>query len=168
MIFVVCATKSEAQAVVEKFGLQKEGSFFTNKNIVVSVSGVGVQNSKKAAVNLLESFDTCGDDLFLNIGICAGDNSYKIGELVRIGTVVYDGVRIEFDQNNAMITSVDAELSSPQDGLFDMEAFGFCEALEGKKNYKIFKIVSDHFAPQQLTKDAVKKMVAHRLGEIFE
>jgi len=148
MIYIICALKCEAQAFVDKYKLNKSKK---NENITVVVSGVGKQNMQDATFHVVTEMQD--DDTILNVGICAADESFEIGELV--------------DASEHKLTCVDIEVS--QSGIYtlvDMESDGFLKATKGVKNSYIFKIVSDHFKPKSITKEFTKSLVFNAIDDI--
>lgn len=164
MLYFVTALKPEAQAIVEKYRLSKSrcGSFvfFESKDIKVIVSGIGVESSKKATDALIEHFNPGDDDVFINIGICGADKKYNIGELIKIGSIIYnDDLHVLDNAVSTVLTCKDNEISDNIHDIVDMESFGFYKACAKMKNRRIYKVVSDHFEPQKVTKDGAKKLI---------
>jgi len=55
--------------------------------------------------------------------------------------------------------------------LVDMESFGFYDAVihsPAIKNFHIFKVISDYFEPQKVTKDTTKSLIFHKIDAINE
>ncbi|MBE0513953.1 hypothetical protein [Sulfurimonas sp.] len=163
MLYIVTALKSESQAFVEKYRLTKTNysgyTVFEGKELRVIVSGVGVESVKKASSFLLENFAVSDDDTFINVGICGANREHNIGTLLAIGSIIYRGKNYKVSTEPHTITCVDEEISQDFYILADMESFGFYEALKEMQNYHIFKVVSDHFEPESVTKDATKKLI---------
>ena len=176
MLYIVTALKPEAQAFVEKYKLQKEtlGKFkvFKNQKMMVIVSGVGVYNAMMATQTLINYFDITDDDIYLNVGICGANNSYKIGEILEISQIIYEQQNYLLNDNDKnTITCLDKEATQATFAIVDMESFGFYDAVihsPAIKNRFMFKMVSDHFEPHRVNKDKTKALVFHALDEIFE
>lgn len=173
MIYIQTALKSEAQAIVEKFKLKKfiinSYTTFKNGNIILIISGIGVQNTKKAISNLTNNFDIKVDDTILNIGICGANEKFEISQLIQISAISYKNKLVKL--NNATkntITCLDYECSENQYDIVDMESFGFYEATKEMKNVKIFKVVSDHFNPQDVSKEKTKLLISSSIEEIIK
>jgi nucleoside phosphorylase len=149
MIYILVALKCEAQAFIEKFKLD---STKQNENISVVISGVGNLNMKNTASKIVSKMRE--DDLILNVGICGASKNYSIGQLL--------------DERDVELTSLDHEVDYTKYEVVDMESTGFKEATKGVKNSYIFKVVSDHFEPKDVTKDLAKKLVYKRIDEIME
>ncbi len=171
MIYIMTALKSEAQAFVERFRLQKERceghTIYKGKDMVVIVSGVGVQNAKRATQAICRSFDTDADDIFLNVGICAAQKDIKISQLIEVGSIKYNGFVYTFNDTAKEITCLDHEAEDDIYEIADMESFGFYSALEDRDIY-IFKVVSDHFEPHKVTKDGTKSLISGAIDDIFK
>jgi len=148
MIYVLCALKCEAQAFVDKYKLDKSKK---NDSITIVVSGVGKQNMQDATSRVV--LEMSDGDTVLNVGICGGDESFKIGELV--------------DASEHKLTCVDKEVSQKSTySLVDMESDGFLKATKDVKNSHIFKVVSDHFEPQSITREFAKSLVFNAIDDI--
>ncbi len=152
MIYVITALKAEAQAFVEKFKLTE----YKNENISVLISGIGKENMYKTTLEVLKSFKD--EDKIINVGICAADKRFAIGQLI--------------DAREEPITCVDEAIdcrnSENQFSVVDMESRGFIEATQGLKNSFIFKVVSDHFQPNTVTKEGAKKLIFSNIDTIMK
>ena len=86
MIYIVTALKPEAQAFVDFYKLKKNrlGNYatFTNENITLIISGLGVINARLATQTNINNIDITDDDIYLNIGICGASREYEIGQLL--------------------------------------------------------------------------------------
>ena len=167
------ALKSEAQAFVDRYRLQKtklkEYKLFANKEFQIIVSGIGILNAKNATTALLSSFEITENDLILNIGICGADSSYEIGELIEISSIEYKENSYTLNNKNTkIINCLDEEMSESRYKIVDMESYGFYEAAKGMKNAYIFKIVSDHFEPKTVTKDRTKNLIFNQIDAIMK
>ena len=166
MLYIVVALKSEAQAFVDRYKLKKsrlsDFTLFSNENIMLIVSGLGVKSSTQATQTLINNYDITDNDIYLNIGICGADNNYEIGELLEIGKIEYDLKIINLqNQSKKTITCLDEEETTNAKPIVDMESFGFYDAVihsPAIKNYHILKVVSDHFEPSKVTKEGTKKI----------
>ncbi len=174
MLYIVTALKPEAQAFIDKYKLQKESlksyKIFTNKNIKLIISGLGVENSMLATQTLINHFDITDDDIYLNIGICGASTKYSIGELLNISTVVYKEEKHQLKMETLKtITCLDEEASTQKYEIVDMESFGFYNAVihsPAIKNRYILKVVSDHFEPHKVTKDKTKSLIFNVIDDI--
>ena len=168
------ALKAEAQAFVDRYKLQKSRIdnfiIYKGETILLIVSGIGVESCRVATQTLINHFDIEDDDIFVNIGVCGADISYDIGELIEIGAISYDEILYVYDKDKKSIVCVDFAVDKTTYDIVDMESYGFYDAVihnPAIKKFKIYKVVSDHFEPQKVTKDFAKKLIADRLEEIF-
>lgn len=173
MLYIITALKSEAQAFVDKYRLSKtkcgEFTVFAGENIRVAVSGVGTDCAKKATQTLVKAFAPTDDDIFLNVGICGANKRHNIGKLLKIGQVVYEKNIFAVDRENQnMITCINSEMRYDLYDIVDMESFGFYEATANIKKRYIYKVVSDHFEPDKVTKDGTKKLILNAIDEIIK
>jgi len=173
MIYFVIALKPEAQAFVDKYKLTKSklGAFtlFCNEDIKLIISGMGVDNARIATQTLINNFDISDDDTYINVGICGANKTYAIGQLVEIGTVVYENIPYTFHADKEMLTCTSHEITQSHDALVDMESYGFYDAITHNpaiKRFHILKVVSDHFQPQLVTKDASKSLIFNAIDAI--
>jgi len=171
MIYIVTALKPEAQAFVERYKLQKsklrDFSVFANARMRLIVGGVGVDAARRATQTLIDFYDITDEDIYINIGICGGDGAYAIGELIEAGALLYAGQTYALPSKTPHILACsDTEVSHDGFRLADMESFGFYEAVslsKAIKRFYVFKVVSDHFEPQTVTKEGTKKLLAEAL-----
>jgi purine-nucleoside phosphorylase len=175
MLYIVVALKAEAQAFIDKYKLTKTTlktfTLYENKTIKMIQSGLGVDNATNATQTLLNHYDVVEDrDIFINVGVCASDERYTIGELIEISSINYKDKLYTLNQRNKeLIKCIDTPSSDIKDKLVDMESFGFYEPLyyaTAVKHKYIFKIVSDHFQPQKLTKEGVKSLLFNQIDAI--
>ncbi len=160
MLYIICALKSEAQAFVEKCKLLKTNqndklifSRFSNEAVLVVISGIGSGNMFNATKDIVDIMND--SDTIINVGICGGSRKFYIGELV-------DG----FKKN---LTCVNHEIFEADNyEIVDMESAGFIRATQDIKNRYIFKVVSDHFEPNKVTKDGTKKFIYDKIDEIMK
>ena len=141
MIYILVALKAEAQAFIDK-----------KIDAQIIISGMGSQNMQKATQVVVDKMNK--DDKIVNVGICAANKNYKIGQLI-------DGLKEK-------ISCVDEALNDKNRyNIVDMESAGFLEASLHVENKYIFKIVSDHFEPHTVTKDGAKKLIFDKIDEIL-
>ncbi|PNV83021.1 MAG: hypothetical protein C0627_07375 [Sulfurimonas sp.] len=173
MLYIVTALKSEAQAFVDKYRLGKKRvdafTIFQNENITLIVSGIGVERSRSATEFLIKKFALKSRDIFINVGICGACKTHEIGRLLKIGSIIYKERNYILDRNAVCsITCVDEEMSEHLHDIADMESFGFYEATKEIKNRHIYKVVSDHFEPDMVTKDGTKKLILNAIDTIVK
>lgn len=133
------------------------------------VSGIGVTNAREATQALIDAYDISDDDIYLNVGICGAQRTIPVGSLLSFGAVVYEGIEYRWEKDSQRLTCVDKPLSKPSYMAVDMESYGFYDAVihnPAIKRFHIFKVVSDHFAPQKVTKDGAKKLLFNQIEEI--
>lgn len=173
MLYIVTALKPEAQAFVDKYRLRKEKcdnfTLFSADTLKLIVSGIGVCNAKNATESLIKKFNPTDDDIFVNVGICGADKKYEIGELLRVGSIIYkDKKYIISDEILNTITCRDIEVSNNLYAIVDMESFGFYEATSEIKNRYMYKVVSDNFEPHKVTKEGTKRLIFNKIDEILK
>ena len=173
MIYIVTALKPEAQAFVDFFKLKKSKlqnyTLFTNENIHLIISGMGVDSARMATQTLINNFDITDDDIFVNIGICGASKEYAIGELILCGTIFYQEIPYTFKKEAKSIYCSDKPLTESTYSLVDMESFGFYDAIDHNpaiKKFYIIKIVSDHFEPKKVTKELAKSLIFNQIDAI--
>jgi len=174
MVYVVTALKSEAQAFVDRYRLDKENlgeyKIFRDNNIIVIVSGIGVDKARLATQTLINQFDITDEDIYINIGICGANEQYTIGELIEISKIEY--LEQEYSLNNNTVNKIycmDEEISEFKYDIVDMESFGFYDAVihsTAIKRRYIFKVVSDYFEPLKVTKEATKISIFNKIDDI--
>ncbi len=172
MTYIVTALKPEAQAFVDFYKLKKSklGDYtaFIGENITLVISGLGVINARLAAQTLINNFDITDDDIYLNIGICGASSEYQIGQLLEIGSIIYEDINYIF-KDKKEIVCLDHEADDDTYPIVDMESYGFYDAVihsPAIKNFYIFKVVSDHFEPHKVTKDATKSLIFNVINDI--
>ncbi|QOP46546.1 hypothetical protein [Sulfurimonas paralvinellae] len=173
MLYIVSALKPEAQAFVDHYKLKKSKlnnfTIFSNYNIRLIISGMGVENARLATQTLINNFDITDDDTYLNTGICGASRSYTIGELIECGGVNYNGIDHIFQENRPIISCVSEEVATPSYELADMESYGFYDAVihnPAIKQFHIIKVVSDHFEPQKVGKEETKSLLFNVIDDI--
>ncbi len=172
MIYIITALKPEAQAFVDFYKLQKEKlsnfTIFRNSKIMLIISGLGISNARVATQTLINHFDITDDDIYLNIGICGASTKYEIGQLLEIGSVVYKDIDYSFKEAKEIVC-LDTEASENSYEIVDMESYGFYDAVihnPAIKSFYIFKVVSDHFKPNEVTKDKTKSLIFNVINDI--
>ncbi|WP_324171609.1 hypothetical protein [Sulfurimonas sp.] len=148
MLYIICALKPEAQAFVDKYKLSKSKY---NSKITIIISGIGKENMFNTTKIIAKKMTK--EDIIINVGICAANKNYEIGQLI-------DG----FKEN---LTCVDKPISdSGIYTLVDMESSGFIDATKKINNKYIFKVVSDYFEPHMVTKEITKKLIFNTIDDI--
>ncbi len=176
MLYIVVALKPEAQAFVDRYKLKKskpkDFTQFSNEFITLIVSGIGVNNSVQATQTLINHYDISDDDTFLNIGIAAAEKRYKIGTLLEIGNLNYKHKTYKLNSlSDKTLTCLDCEAFDDTYKIVDMESFGFYDAVKHSpaiKRFYILKVISDHFEPRKVTKEATKSLIFNAIDAINE
>ena len=172
------ALKHEALPIIDYFELtlsnKKYRNIYSNaeKNVFLIISGIGIQNAKKA-VTKLKQLNYNKDDIWVNIGI-AGHEKFKVGSIYEVKKVISNNNENTFFTNSfynkvptSTICCVNKEEKKYNNKyLYDMESFGFLEALDSltiKENIFIFKIVSDNlqFKPKSYKNFAISFISKH-------
>ena len=174
MLYIVVALKAEAQAFVDMYKLKKikqdTSTLFINKDITLIISGIGTLKAENAAKILINNFTFCENDRVLNVGICGASRRYKIGELLEIGSVIYDNQTFVLNASiHNTITCLDKEAKEEKYEIVDMESFGFYKAFSSVpeiKNIYIFKVVSDYCEPSMVTKEKTKQLIFTQIETI--
>ena len=148
MIYILVALKAEAQAFVDKYKLKN----YKNDDFHVVISGIGSDAMCKTTTEILQNFTK--NDIIINVGICGANKNYFIGQLI--------------DARYEKITCIDYEATDAKFDIVDMESAGFIEATQDIENSFIFKVVSDHFEPQKVTKDKAKQLIFNQIDEMMK
>ncbi len=175
MLYIVCALKPEAQAFVDKYKLKAQKldgyKIFTSASIVLIVGGLGVDSTRKATQTLINHFDIIDDDIYLNIGICGANKEYRVSDLIEISDIVYEDISYSITNKSAKtIHCLNQEVSTDEYEIVDMESYGFYDGVihsPAIKNFYIFKVVSDHFEPETVTKDKTKMLIFNAIDDII-
>ncbi len=176
MLYIVTALKPEAQAFVDYHkNLKKEKldnfTIFKNKRLILIISHIGVANARIATQTLIDHFDITDDDIYLNIGICGASQNYAIGTLLTIGSITYKDINYQLNMQKNNITCLDTEAENSKCSIVDMESYGFYDAVihnPAIKKFYIFKVVSDHFEPKNVTKEKTKALIFKKIDAINE
>ncbi len=159
MTYIITATKSEAQAFIEKFHL---GAKKSNDLYSILVSGVGNECMDAATQSILSQLKE--SDTLVNIGICGASDAFEIGALLQIDTTTQC-----INASKKILTCADEALGHANlYAAVDMESSGFIQASKTFKNRYMFKVVSDHFEPSKVTKDKTKKLIYAQIDTIME
>ena len=103
IIFLV-ALKYEALPIIDYFELtlndKKYRNIFCNveKNIFLNITGIGIQNAKKAVAKL-KQLNNNKNDIWVNIGI-AGHKTFKVGAIYEIKKVICSNNKNTFFTNS--------------------------------------------------------------------
>ncbi len=152
MTLIHSALKCEAQAIIERYKLEKISfNLYKNKNILVAISGVGKEKTRACLKDVLNAYNVTK---VINVGIAGcSDKSVDIGELFCVDGSI-KGIK------SATITCVEKPVKTVDTLLVDMESDAFILACEEKGIEHIcLKVVSDYLNDTDFTKDFVKKLI---------
>jgi len=150
----------------------KNLTIFSNDEIVLIIGNIGVENARYATQMIINHYDISDDDIFINVGICGANKEYEISRVLEIGAINYNEIQYIFDKKKIEILCADEAVE--QTGEYDcadMESFGFYDAIihnPAIKKFHIFKIVSDHFEPNKVTKEKAKLLISNNIDKITE
>ncbi len=178
IINFLVALKHEALPIIDYFGLnlndKKHRNIYSNveQNVFLIISGIGIENAKKAVIKL-KKLNNNKDDIWINIGI-AGHKTLKVGSIYEVKKVISSNNENTFFTNsfyNKVPTSTVCCVNKEEKKynnkyLYDMESYGFLEALDSptiKENIFMFKIVSDNlqFKPKSYKNFSVSFISKH-------
>ena len=178
IINFLVALKHEALPIIGYFELtlndKKYRNIFSNveKNIFLIITGIGIQNAKKAVAKL-KQLNNNKNDIWVNVGI-AGHKTFKVGSIYEVKKVISRNNENTFFTNSfynevptGTICCVNEEEKEYNNKyLYDMESYGFLEALDSltiKENIFVFKVVSDNlqFKPKSYKNFAISFISKH-------
>lgn len=193
MIFIFTALYCEAQLLIRHFNLAKKQEstcfqeFYNDTaGIRLTVTGVGEIAAATAVGSVCSVYKPTPDDLLLNVGICAhtvkNDGIFLCNKIVEraTGKTFYPDMlyRHPFDEGTIVTGMLpwsgehdDILTAAPAGSLYDMEAAAIYQAgirfLE--PHQMIFlKIVSDHGAPEDVSKERIAQLMEHYQDRIWE
>ena len=179
MIYIFCAFEAEARALIDSYKLAETQTepfaLFANKEIQLIISGMGQDRAKEAGHYLLSICSIEKDDVLLNIGICAAQEEYHVGELLEIKSIQNEEVSYELEPRSSGIKQVSCfsarqvlGKATPTD-IAEMEALSLYEILKDSflsENIGFLKIVSDNFNPFVPKKKFIIALVQAHIKEI--
>lgn len=151
------ALTAEAKVIIGNLNLEcikrDEFKIYCNDSVVLIVSGIGAENTKKA-LNYIKSIYKI--EIFINFGMAGcTDESIEIGSLFCTNNNTLD---IEF----ATISSHKNAITNKENIdtlLVDMESEAFLQSCPKDKKVYVFKVVSDHLSDKILSKAEVGNLV---------
>lgn len=179
MLYIVIALSAEARPIVQMFKLKRvytlPYTLFENDDVTLIISGMGIENAMMATSALLGYKPPTENDLLINIGICAAPQSFEIGEALLVHKITHQNhayfpdILFEHPLKECDLTSVDAPVEGGVQTAVDMESYGVYKA--SSRFFKthqmlFFKVVSDHFEPQNVTKESASELIAHNLPQL--
>ena len=179
MLYIVAALSAEARPIVEEYRLKRVHSLpftlFENEEIKLIISGMGILNAMMATSALLGHCPPNENDLLVNIGICAAPKNFEIGEALLIHKINYKehsyfpDILFEHQLKESDILSVDEPVENDLQTPVDMESYGVYKAASRFfRTHQIlfFKIVSDHFEPQCVTKELAQELISKNMPDL--
>lgn len=180
MIYIIVALSAEARPIIDKLKLTpvKETIFniYTSAHYSLVITGVGYENALISVSSFLTYFNVTSSELIINIGVCASSRKYSVGDLIVCNKIskesssYYPDILFKHSFFEDMITTHEEPQGSYHEGLSDMEAHGvFKVASRFVDAHKIifFKIVSDHYEIEKVTKGSVIELISKKLDDIF-
>ncbi|MDD5718029.1 MAG: hypothetical protein PHW64_09570 [Sulfuricurvum sp.] len=179
MIYLITALDAEARPLCDRYKLKRSNALpytlYTGENTVLLVSGMGKTNAAMAVSALLGWRLPSPGDILINMGICGAPVNYPIGDALLIHQIIdgdrhyYPDILYAHSLAETSLICVDIPQSSPQEYPVDMESAGIFQA--ASKFFKLhqigfLKIVSDHCAPDTVTKEGVIRLIASHLDTL--
>ncbi|MCC8014633.1 MAG: hypothetical protein LIO87_05510 [Eubacterium sp.] len=181
MIYLSTALFCEAKPFIELLGLKEDFSFgrvrvFKNENYILTVTGAGVLTSASALGFVLGKKEPRKGDIFLNAGICGGDEkgvyicnkiSFPAVEKEYFPDLVYNLGLPERE----LITCLKPERNIPEGKLCDMEGAAVFECVRGHFSSErcfFIKIVSDKGDFEVLNQNKIYRLVKEYAEDIIE
>ncbi len=185
MIHIFCALSCEAQPLIQHFKLTKLKQFdlfriyqSENKEIDLTITGVGKLNAASAVSYHHACFNTSVSDVWLNIGV-AGHKNLDVGAILIVNKITdrhdkthwYPQIVFTPPCESTNLITLDNASTDYQDSLFDMEASAFYQMairLGTAELIHCLKIVSDNTEQSATTvnADKVKNIIAAQLNII--
>lgn len=176
MIYIMSAFEAEARSLIDYFKAQKHKSspfkIFCNKNVLIIISGMGQENAYSAIEYLLLNYPNKEEDIFINLGVCAGHNRYNIGNLVQIKHLKNDEEsHILYTIGNSIkevsCFSARKPLERPcSTDIAEMEAMSIYKGISEyfrPQRTSFLKIVSDNFKPVKPKKQFIIELTRKNL-----
>ena len=181
MIYIFCAFETEARALIDKYKLSKSKSgrytLFANDNVLLFISGMGQENAFEAVQHLLLNFPAKQEDIFINLGVCAAQSTYEIGEILQIKKLVDEEESHFLKTVSSSILNVSCfSAKMPQDrpvneDIAEMEAMSIYNNISQyfrAEHISFLKVVSDNFNPVKLEKQFIISLIQKNIPLIDE
>jgi len=181
MTYFVLALSAEARPLLTHFGLKRIDALpyplYTDENSVLIVTQPGYENALMATSALLGYRPPEKEDILLNIGLCAAPESFEIGTLLLAHKIsygihdYYPDILFLHPNDEIDLRTVDAAVSSTESMAVDMEAHAVYKAASRffKTHQMAFlKIVSDHFAPDNVTKELAIRLIGENIPALTQ
>jgi len=179
MTYILCAFETEARAIIDAYKLQKRSThpfkLFYDEEVFIIISGIGQEKAAEAVDYLLLNFQHNSEDIFINLGTCAGQKVFPIGTLVQVKQLQDEDESHRMCIQNKAIQAVSCFSSSlPLDrptatDIAEMEAIGIYRAINNYfplKKISFLKIVSDNFNPIKHEKAFIIKLTQDNISSI--
>ena len=143
--------------------------------MTILISGMGQDNAKKAVEYLLSHYPHKDDDVLINLGICAAQETFPIGSLLHVQSLRNESEFCELNVSDSTLKKVScfsAEQALTQAVVTDiaeMEAISIYQAASTyfvPTKISILKIVSDHFKPFKIKKQFIIDLIKPHVKEI--
>ena len=179
MIYILCAFEAEARALIDKYKLTKYKSgvytLFKNKEVVIFICGMGQENAQLAMQDLMLHFPNQDNDILINLGICAAQNSFEVGSLLQVS-------KLQSQEESHLLTTVNSGIPTAScfssskvldrpvnEDIAEMEALGIYTNIFPHfkpNNISILKVVSDNFKPTKFNKGFIISLINKNLPQI--
>jgi len=179
MIYIMCAFESEARALIDRYKLRKKQSgpykYFNNENYLILISGMGQDNAADATNHLLLNFSHNSNDTFINLGVCAGQSYFEVGELLQVKKLQNDEESHFLHTSSVQIKTVSCfsakkPLNRPvNEDIAEMEAMNIYKTVSQyfqADKISFLKIVSDNFNPIKPSKQFIISLIQQNLDAI--
>jgi adenosylhomocysteine nucleosidase len=172
MNYIVTALDAEARPLIEHYRLKRDNALpytlYRSDDMLLLVSGMGKSNAAMAVSALLGWRVPKRGDILINIGICAAPSTFVIGEALLIHQIIdgdrryYPDILYPHTLRETSLICTDAPQSIASDDPVDMESAAIFQA--ASRFFKLhqmayLKIVSDHFEPDNVTKEGVISLI---------
>ncbi len=181
MLYITCAFEAEARAIIDYYKLTKKQvnpfALFQNDQMHLLICKMGPHNAKNAIEYFLKTYPPANDDSFLNLGICAGQDTYEIGELVQVRNLQnhllhYQLHTLPSDIKKVSCYSSSQALDNPSStDIAEMEALAIYESISmyfKPTKVSFLKVVSDHFKPFKPNKQFIIDLIRGNINAIKE
>ena len=181
VLYIICAFEAEARALIDNYKLTKKQikpfSLFENSEIHLIICGMGPDNAKTASQYLLASYPPNKEDSLVNLGVCAAQDSYKIGELLQVKSLQNQTSNYALETIASTIKTVSCYssemlLDTPSNtDIAEMEALSIYENISTyfqPKNISFLKVVSDNFKPFKPNKQFIIDLIRSNIEPIKE
>ena len=179
MLYLVVSHSAEARPIIDSYRLKRvytlPYTMFENDDVRLVISGMGIENAMMATSALLGHLPPKKSDILVNVGVCAAPQSLAVGEAFLAHKISYKGhscfpdILFEHPLDESDIISVDAPAHDPLTAPTDMECYGVYKAASrflSSHQMLFFKIVSDHFEPQNVTKELAAELVSGNIEKL--